>query len=490
MSSRPGREYEPAPDEPSCVRVDHLSVHVPPIGETDPKDRRSKRGGGSLTRLDVNKWKITLDAGRDETGKRRRLTRTIHGTKAQANRALASLTVDIAEGTARPSPAGGSLTVGSLIEWYLEFARDVRGLEHSTLIGYRDVYDKWLADQIGSRSADRVSPADLDDVFGRMRRAGLSRSRMNNARALLSGAYKWGRRHKKVGINPVAGFELPVSTRAPKATPTPEIDELLRLVTGADEHDPDLAPVIKLAATTGMRRGELAGLRRDRLRLDRHEIVVDTAVNDAGGRVVIKPTKTKQSRLVSLDEATIEMLADHLAQIDTRAAACGVDVAADGFVFTTTSSSRCLQARARRRFAELIPSPEGQVLRRDRLPPCRRRRSGDESIAGSDELLRLAVDPPSSCGPRSQPGCSRRAHRGRFPGGRIPCARRHCRIRCPGGRRSARRAAAGRPWGGWFPKNPSPTPTSASLGSHSRPSGPGRVLVVGNREIRLRLGNR
>jgi hypothetical protein len=70
--------------------------------------------------------------------------------------------------------------------WYLPFARDVRGLEHSTLVGYQVAYDKWLASEIGGRSADRLSPADLDTAFAKMRRAGRSRSRMNNALACLN----------------------------------------------------------------------------------------------------------------------------------------------------------------------------------------------------------------------------------------------------------------------------------------------------------------
>lgn len=87
-----------------------------------------------------------------------------------------------------------------------------------------------------------------------------------------------------------------------------------------------------------MRRGELAGLRRDRLRFDRNEIIVDTAVNDAGGTIVIKATKTKQSRVVSLDNGTIEMLSEHLHQMDDRAERCAVDIANDAFVFSLDPS--------------------------------------------------------------------------------------------------------------------------------------------------------
>ncbi|MDG2027709.1 MAG: tyrosine-type recombinase/integrase [Acidimicrobiales bacterium] len=331
----PDSRIRSCPDNPLCVRVEHLSITT---NTTRTPAARAHRGSGSVTRLDRNKWKIVADAGRDATGKRRRLTRTVRGTKAQANEALAALKVSLAEGRTRPTPAGGSLTVGELIDWYIEFAREVRGLEHSTVFGYHDAYNKWLAGEIGSHNADRLSPADLDNAFGRMRRAGLSHSRMNNARAVLSGAYKWGRRHNKVAVNPVAGFELPVSSKAPKTTATPEVEELLRILDGADKHDSDIAPILKLAATTGMRRGELAGLRRDRVQLSRNELIVDTAVNDAGGTIVVKPTKTKQSRVVSLDVGTIEMLSTHLDRMSERATECGVEIPPDGFVFSLDPS--------------------------------------------------------------------------------------------------------------------------------------------------------
>ncbi len=226
------------------------------------------------------------------------------------------------------------LTLDSLVAWYLEFAREDRGLDHSTLTGYADAYSHWLKEQIGHKQAGSITTAELDTAFDRIRRAGLSRSRMNNARALLSGAFKWGKRHRKVTSNPVDGFELPTSTHTPRHTTAPELDDLLRLLATADEHDEMLAPVLKLAATTGLRRGELSGLRRDRLHLDQHELIVDTAINDAGGIVVEKQTKTRSSRAVTLDEATIELLREHLAEMDARAAACGTSVAPDGYVFS------------------------------------------------------------------------------------------------------------------------------------------------------------
>ena len=92
--------------------------------------------------------------------------------------------------------------------------------------------------------------------------------------------------------------------------------------------------VLSLAATTGLRRGELAGLRRDRIDFDGSRLRVDTAVNDAGGTVVIKSTKTHQARWLAIDNATLMMLARHLLAMDERAKTCGLSIADDAFVFS------------------------------------------------------------------------------------------------------------------------------------------------------------
>ncbi len=52
------------------------------------------------------------------------------------------------------------LTVDSLVDWYLEFAREDRGLEHSTLTGYADAYSHWLKEPIGHKRASSITTAD------------------------------------------------------------------------------------------------------------------------------------------------------------------------------------------------------------------------------------------------------------------------------------------------------------------------------------------
>ena len=321
-------------DEPACVRGDHLRLDQRAMSSASPSRKRSPRGAGTITAISPGVWKIGVTAGVDRLGQRRRTFRTIYGTRKDAATALATLVAEIGGGHRLLRQSDKQLTVDSLVAWYLEFARQDRGLDHSTLTGYADAYSHWLKEPIGHKPANSITTADIDAAFGRMRRAGLSRSRMNNARALLSGAFKWGKVHRKVTSNPVDGFELPTATLTPRHATAPELDELVRLLATAAQHDEVLATVLKLAASTGLRRGELSGLRRDRLHLDRHELIVDTAINDAGGIVVEKQTKTRSSRAISLDQATVEQLRQHLAEMDARAAVRGTSVASNGFVFS------------------------------------------------------------------------------------------------------------------------------------------------------------
>ncbi len=342
-----GHRAQSCPERRLCIRPEHLQLRKYGKKKTNDTNTIETETGetkhpgrpiGSMREVAPGKWKLTIDADRDTQGHRRRVTRTMRGTNNDATRALAVLVTEVQTGqrrpTANPALPGQSFVVDNLIDWYITFARDVRGLERTTVFGYAEVYRARLKDRIGHIDAERLTPADIDNAFGNMRRAGLSHSRMNNARAALSGAYKWGHRHGKVNANPTRGFELPKSMKVPKRTTAPEIDELLTLLAEASRTDPEFSPVLTLAATTGMRRGELSGLRRNRLKLDRNELRVERSISEIDGEIEDKPTKTHDTRIVRLDQATVDFLRDHLTAMDQRAQRNGVTVADDGFVFS------------------------------------------------------------------------------------------------------------------------------------------------------------
>ncbi len=91
------------PDEPACVRVDHLRLDQRAMSSASPPSKkRSPRGAGTITAISPGVWKIGITAGVDRLGQRRRTFRTIHGTRTDAAKALAALVTEVGDGH-RPS---------------------------------------------------------------------------------------------------------------------------------------------------------------------------------------------------------------------------------------------------------------------------------------------------------------------------------------------------------------------------------------------------
>lgn len=213
------------------------------------------------------------------------------------------------------------------------FATEERGLEHSTIVGRRGL--RHVATR-PDRPHPRRTPLPRrprpclrqDEAQGPITEPNDQRPRRHCWRRSLI------RRHGKVSNNPTVGFELPTSMHIAKKTATPELDELLAILADANENDHELAPVLTLAATTGMRRGELSGLRRSRLNLDR-----------AWSWSLTRQSTTQAARLWSNQgrPARHEPLAsmsprsrfsEHIETMDKRAAELGEAVGADAYVFS------------------------------------------------------------------------------------------------------------------------------------------------------------
>ena len=98
---------------------------------------------------------------------------------------------------------------------------------------------------------------------------------------------------------------------------------------------PEYARLIFVAATTGMRRGELCALRFGDIDWDRQLIVVSRSVVDLTNRPLEEgPTKNRSLRRLAIDAATLDVLDEQRRVIEDRASAVGTSVAADSFVFS------------------------------------------------------------------------------------------------------------------------------------------------------------
>ena len=96
--------------------------------------------------------------------------------------------------------------------------------------------------------------------------------------------------------------------------------------------DDDWGTLVWLAMTTGMRRGELVGLRFSRIDLD--EEVIDLRRNWVRGKE--KGTKTHQNRRIALDSETVTLLREHRDRVAERVRDLGAKFTDGLFVFVGT----------------------------------------------------------------------------------------------------------------------------------------------------------
>ncbi len=111
-------------------------------------------------------------------------------------------------------------------------------------------------------------------------------------------------RWRLIGFNPAEDADAPAPTLPRPRAWTPEQVGAFLAEAGGDRW----AAMWRLAATTGLRRGELAGLRWEDLDLDGGELVVAENRVVVNHRVHTGTPKGNRARRIGLDPATVEAL--------------------------------------------------------------------------------------------------------------------------------------------------------------------------------------
>jgi integrase len=114
----------------------------------------------------------------------------------------------------------------------------------------------------------------------------------------------------------------------------PSVEAVRSVIEAAEDRDPRLAPLLMLAALTGMRRGELCALRWTDVDFERGELDVSRSLVVVRGGVAEKGTKTHRFRIVALDVVGIALLQRHRASVNDWAQQAKAAVPEDAYVFS------------------------------------------------------------------------------------------------------------------------------------------------------------
>lgn len=309
-------------------------------------------------------WRLRVYVGRDGRGNPVQVTETFYGSTTQADTALAKL---VARCEHRSVPARrGPYTVARLLADWLAATEPTASAYYAREARRR--IERRLVPAFGQVRAERLSLAQVEATYDAWIRAGLSPSTVKGIHAVLRAAYRDGLRLGRVSHDPLERIKLPSVPRA--RTRAPSGAELRAMIEGSLQDDPLLAFAIGLAATTGMRRGELAALRWSDVDLDRGVIAVSRALTVIGRRWSEGPTKSHAERLVHLDAAAKAILVTRRAHQEALAEHAEVVLTDDPFVLSRRAdgSTPCLPDGLTHAFESLcdrldLPAGHGAAYR-------------------------------------------------------------------------------------------------------------------------------
>ena len=257
------------------------------------------------TRKRGNTWTALWDATDPVTGKRRQKSKGGFRTQKAAQQHLATVLVAVADGT-YSEPSKDPLARYLTDEWLPGISATIRPL---TARRYAAIVNGYIKPrELGTVPLRSLTGAHLNRLYAELEAEGLSIAtrRLTHAvvRRALNDAVRWG----KLTRNPASAADPPSLPRSRAESWSPrELRTFLEHV--ADDR---LFAAWRLAATTGMRRGELLGLPWRCLDLESGRLRVEQQLLPTKGGVTFGPPKSRRSeRTIALDLDTVEALRRH-----------------------------------------------------------------------------------------------------------------------------------------------------------------------------------
>lgn len=246
-------------------------------------------GEGSVRQRPNGRWEGRVSYIDPATEKRRSVS--VYGaTAAEARRELKKVRERLDDGKpAKDAPD----TVASWLERWRESSLAASDRRATTKSLYASLSRKHLEDgNIGRKRLDKLKPSDVEAMIVELRGKGLADSTVRSTYTALRLALDVAVRDGLLASNPAAKVKRPAVVRQ-EAKYLPAAD-VARLLDAAKDLRYYVA--VLLMATTGLRRGEVAGLRWSDIDLTKGELRVRNTLSRVDGELVLTEPKTDRSR--------------------------------------------------------------------------------------------------------------------------------------------------------------------------------------------------
>lgn len=271
------------------------------------------KGDGSIIARGRGLWEVQISFGKDPaTGKYRKVSRNVRGTKADARKVRDALRQERDGGL---SVDAAKTSLGEFLNDWVENRKESNELAHATISNYERYVRTWISPFLGSVVVKDLKPLTVETWHRDARKAGATPRTLQAAHKVLKMALKDAVRYGLALTNPCEMVKTPKAEERKRGYLEP--DEVRRMLDVLDKQaETGFTMAVRLGLATGARRGEVLGLQwRDidfeacSVSIVRSLAQVDGAKNSGLPAKQLKSTKTENGkRRVAIDEGTARRL--------------------------------------------------------------------------------------------------------------------------------------------------------------------------------------
>ncbi|MCZ6586453.1 MAG: tyrosine-type recombinase/integrase [Alphaproteobacteria bacterium] len=315
---------------------------------------------GHIQKRGKKSWRLKFDLPPDVTTRMRR-TRylTVQGTKKDAETKLAEVLTAVNQKT---FVNASRTTFGEFANQWLETSA-AANVSPKTLERYGDLLRKQLLPTFEFIRIQDISGQDIELLYVQLGKTGrhdgkggLSPRTVRHVHVLLGQIMRSAVRKSLISVNPMSMVE-----NAPKfeekeieVLDEQQLNTLLRSLKGTMLYMPSL-----LAASTGMRRGEVLALRWRDIDFGTLKLTVAQSIEETRAGLRFKEPKTKSGRRqIALPESVVRALAEHKRDQAERRIALGLGRDENGLVFTTFDGRPRVPRNFTREFTKAVAATE------------------------------------------------------------------------------------------------------------------------------------
>ena len=286
--------------------------------------KKRANGEGNIRKRKDGRWEGRYTAGHDPVTGKQIFKNVLGKTQNEVKRKLKKALVEAGQVDFTKS---GRYTVGTWMDtWFENVVRiKVRPSSHQTYKGY---IDNHIKPNIGKIPLEKLTTMDLQKFYrklltkGRVERIeskeqpkGLSAKTVRNINQVISSAMDLAVAQKIILTNPTNACELPkVEYKEMQTIPAEQLQAFLGEARATGVYE-----MYYIELATGLRRGELLGLKWSDIDWKNGIIKVRRQVARVDGQIVEAPLKTKNSyRAVTISQQAIEVLKQQKAKTNDQ----------------------------------------------------------------------------------------------------------------------------------------------------------------------------